>query len=61
MFKGHPETIDNLLPPYYHGNIIESCISGTTGDWKNHFSAELEQEMNQWIDSNAAEIGITFK
>ncbi|XP_071533392.1 sulfotransferase 1A1-like [Panulirus ornatus] len=34
---------------------------GTTGDWKNHFSSELEEEVNHWIESNATDIGITFK
>ncbi|XP_042240620.1 sulfotransferase 1E1-like isoform X2 [Homarus americanus] len=34
---------------------------GIIGDWKNHFTPELEQEMNQWVESHVPDIGITFK
>ena len=27
---------------------------GKTGDWKNHFSPELNDKIDQWIDKNLA-------
>ncbi|XP_069170151.1 sulfotransferase 1A1 isoform X3 [Procambarus clarkii] len=29
---------------------------GEIGDWKNHFSPELEQDMNRWIEKNLGNI-----
>nr|XP_053635459.1 sulfotransferase 1C4-like [Cherax quadricarinatus] len=34
---------------------------GVIGDWKNHFSPELEKQMNHWIENNTANTNIIFK
>ena len=31
-----------------------SHFAGTTGDWKNHFSPELQEEVDKWIVENLA-------
>ncbi|XP_069176911.1 sulfotransferase 1E1-like [Procambarus clarkii] len=32
---------------------------GETGDWKNHLSPEMDQQMNLWIENNSTDI--TFR
>ena len=33
---------------------------GKTGDWKNHFSPELNRRIDEWIDSNLAASDLKF-
>ena len=33
---------------------------GETGDWKNHFSAELNDRIDQWIEKNLAGTDLKF-
>lgn len=35
-------------------------LSGKTGDWKNHFSPELNTRINQWIEANLKGTDLTF-
>ena len=39
------------------GNFIRK---GKTGDWKNHFSPELNERIDRWIESNLAGTDLTF-
>jgi hypothetical protein len=31
--------------------ILDDCV-GKTGDWKNHFSPELNERIDKWIQDN---------
>ncbi|CAM1318467.1 SULT1B1 (predicted) [Pycnogonum litorale] len=33
---------------------------GVAGDWKNHFTDEMNEKMDEWIKDNTAGTGITF-
>ena len=33
---------------------------GKTGDWKNHFSAELNERIDSWIEANLQGSDLTF-
>ncbi len=33
---------------------------GQTGDWKNHFSQELNQKIDEWIEKNLAGSDLKF-
>ncbi|XP_045132232.1 sulfotransferase 1C4-like [Portunus trituberculatus] len=34
---------------------------GTTGDWKYHFSPELQEEVDRWIEKNVADTDISLR
>ena len=34
--------------------------AGKTGDWKNHFSPELNRRVDEWIAQNLAETDLKF-
>jgi len=34
--------------------------AGKTGDWKNHFDAELNERIDRWIESNLAGSDLHF-
>ena len=38
-----------------------TAIQGKTGDWKNHFSAELDARLDQWIRKNLEGSDLKFK
>ena len=38
---------------------VPNC-SGMTGDWKNHFSPELNKKIDEWIDKNLAGTELKF-
>jgi len=40
-----------------HGNFIRK---GKTGDWKNHFSPELNRKVDEWIAQNLAGTDLKF-
>ena len=33
---------------------------GKTGDWKNHFSQELNEKIDRWIEKNLAGTDLKF-
>lgn len=51
--------------PMYDENLLEKSGAyfrkGTMGDWKSHFTPELQQEVDRWIEKNVAETGVCFK
>ncbi|XP_069944425.1 sulfotransferase 1A1 [Cherax quadricarinatus] len=59
--RGEPIKDMEAFIPDKHKKFGGYFRKGIVGDWKNHFTPELEQEMNQWIEKHASEIGITFK
>lgn len=34
--------------------------AGKTGDWKNHFSPELNKRIDKWIETNLVGTDLTF-
>ena len=39
---------------------VKFVRKGKTGDWKNHFGAELNSRIDAWIDKNTAGTGLSF-
>lgn len=39
---------------------LKYWILGQTGDWKNHFSPEVNRKIDAWIDKNLAGTGLKF-
>jgi hypothetical protein len=37
---------------YSYVQLIICIITGKTGDWMNHFSPELNQRIDDWIEQN---------
>ena len=33
---------------------------GETGDWKRHFSPELNRRLDEWIEVNLRDTGLSF-
>lgn len=42
-------------------NMIFAIDTGKTGDWKNHFSPELNHLIDEWIKKNLEGTGLTFQ
>lgn len=42
-----------------HHNTL-SAFEGKTGDWKNHFSPELNARIDKWIKCNLAGTDLSF-
>ncbi|XP_069192661.1 sulfotransferase 1E1-like isoform X2 [Procambarus clarkii] len=59
--RGEPVKDMGVFIPDAHKELGGYFRKGIVGDWRNHFSPQLEEEMNQWIQSHARDIGITFK
>ena len=41
-------------------NTIILIHKGKVGDWKNHFSPEMIQILDQWIEKNLTGTGLKF-
>lgn len=41
-------------------DIYRFCVAGETGDWKNHFSAELNDRVDKWIEKNLEGTDLKF-
>ena len=39
---------------------VKNCNAGKTGDWKNHFSSELNIRIEKWINNNLAGTDLKF-
>ena len=39
---------------------VKFVRKGKTGDWKNHFGAELNSRIDAWIEKNTADTGLSF-
>ena len=39
----------------------EIKLKGKTGDWKNHFSPELNRRIDAWVEENLAETDLRFE
>ena len=39
---------------------VKFVRKGKTGDWKNHFGAELNSRIDAWIEKNTAGTGLSF-
>ncbi|XP_045111116.1 sulfotransferase 1A1-like isoform X2 [Portunus trituberculatus] len=54
-----------IQDPMYDKDLLDKYGAyfrkGSTGDWKKHFTPELLQEVDQWIEKNVEETGICFK
>ena len=40
--------------------MSNDVFKGKTGDWKNHFSPELNARIDEWIKKNLAGSDLTF-
>ncbi|KAK4320406.1 hypothetical protein Pmani_008715 [Petrolisthes manimaculis] len=59
--RGDPIPDKGLFNKELHQSSGGYFRKGVTGDWKNHFSPELNQEMDKWIKDNIGDSGIRFK
>ncbi|KAK3871144.1 hypothetical protein Pcinc_023706 [Petrolisthes cinctipes] len=59
--RGDPIPDKSLYNKELHQSSGGFFRKGVTGDWKNHFSPELNQEMSKWIKDNIGDSGIHFK
>ncbi len=39
----------------------EKNVKGKTGDWKNHFSPELNRRIDAWVEANMKETDLRFE
>ena len=39
---------------------MKFSFAGKTGDWKNHFSPELNKRIDQWMKANLAGTDLRF-
>jgi len=39
---------------------MKFSFAGKTGDWKNHFSAEMNERIDRWIETNLAGSDLKF-
>lgn len=49
-----------LFPPHHQHICDIHWPTGKTGDWKNHFSPELNTRIDQWIEANLKGTDLTF-
>uniref|UniRef100_A0A0P4W676 Sulfotransferase domain-containing protein n=1 Tax=Scylla olivacea TaxID=85551 RepID=A0A0P4W676_SCYOL len=47
--------------PMKDGLFTNFFRKGTSGGWKSHFTPELEQEMDEWIEKHTTNNGMNFK
>ncbi|KAK4307671.1 hypothetical protein Pmani_020580 [Petrolisthes manimaculis] len=59
--RGDPLPDKGLYNQELHQTTGGFYRKGVTGDWKNHFSQEMNQEMDKWIKENIGDSGIPFK
>lgn len=52
--KSRGEPITDPVFDKKDDNEVRFFRKGTTGDWKNHFSPEMQKEFDQWIKENLA-------
>ena len=45
---------------YIYIFLAGNFFIGEAGDWKNHFSPQLNEEIDQWIEQNLAESDLKF-
>jgi len=51
-------TMDTMKELWKEGSRF--LRKGKTGDWKNHFDAELNERIDRWIESNLAGSDLHF-
>lgn len=39
---------------------MDLYFKGKTGDWKNHFTPELNEEVDRWIKNHLADSDLAF-
>ncbi|KAK3887240.1 hypothetical protein Pcinc_008636 [Petrolisthes cinctipes] len=59
--RGDPMPDNGLYNQELHQTTGGFYRKGVIGDWKNHFSQELNQEMDKWIKENIGDSSIPFK
>ncbi|KAK4320237.1 hypothetical protein Pmani_008888 [Petrolisthes manimaculis] len=59
--RGDPLPDQGIYNKELHQSSGGFYRKGVTGDWKNHFSQELNHEMDKWIKDNIGDSGIPFK
>ncbi len=46
---------------FLHNRLMYNLLgTGKTGDWKNHFSPELNTRLDEWIEKNLAGSDLKF-
>lgn len=40
--------------------LLFFVVKGETGDWKNHFSPEVNRKIDEWIEKNLAGTDLKF-
>ena len=46
--------------PFVSFLLYANFLKGKTGDWKNHFSPELNEKIDKWIQFNLSGSDLTF-